>query len=94
MKSILTYVPRWSRCVSAVWRAVEIASSVEQCALYGYCRWSKLAGRLDLMCFWTNFSKHFKMIGGSATGLLSFKQVILFCLGIEKWGRQPGKVTD
>lgn len=30
-------------CVYAVWRAVDIASSVERCALYAYWCWSKLA---------------------------------------------------
>ncbi len=55
-----------SRCVRAGWRAVAMASSVEQLDLYA--NWKGFRGRADLMCCMTSRSKHFMRIGVSATG--------------------------
>ncbi len=46
----------------------EIASSVERFGRYANCSGSSVLGRLFLMLFMTNLSKHFIMIGVSAMG--------------------------
>ncbi len=68
MNSILTYESFLSRCVSAEWRAVAMASSVERLDLYANWKGSREGGRTDLMWCMTSRSKHFMRIGVSATG--------------------------
>ncbi len=68
MNSILTYGSFLSRCVRAGWRAVAMASSVERLDLYATGRGPGRGGRTDLMWCMTNRSKHFMIIGVSATG--------------------------
>ncbi|KAI3355618.1 hypothetical protein L3Q82_018442, partial [Scortum barcoo] len=51
------------RCVRAVWRAVEMASSVERLDRYANWKGSREGGRTDLMCFSTSRSKHFMRMG-------------------------------
>ncbi len=68
MNSILTYESFVSRWVRAGWRAEQIASSVDRLALYANWKGSRVGGRMDLMCDMTSRSKHFMMMGVSATG--------------------------
>ncbi len=68
MNSNLTCVSVLSRCVRAGWRAVAMASSVEQLDLYANWKGSRKGGRTALMCCMTSRSKHFMRIGVSATG--------------------------
>ncbi len=60
MNSNLTYESFLSRCVRAGWRA----------AVGPICKLEGVQGgrRTDLMCCMTSRSKHFMMIGVSATG--------------------------
>ena len=74
MNSILTYESFLSRWVSAGWRAEQIASSVDRFALYANWYGSRLGGRVDFMCDRTSRSKHFMIMGVSATGRLALKQ--------------------
>ncbi len=59
-----------------------IASSVERLLWYANCRGSSEAGSTEQMCSLTSFSKHLLKMGVRATGLQSFKHVILFFLGM------------
>ena len=68
MNSILTWESLFSRCVRAGWRAVAMASLVEQFHRYANWKGSREGGSTDLMCSMTNRSKHFMRIRVSATG--------------------------
>ncbi len=68
MNSILTYESFSSRCVRAGWRAVAMASSVEQLDLYANWKGYREGGGTNLMWCMTSRSKHFIRIGVSATG--------------------------
>ncbi len=46
------------------------------------CSWSSEAGSTEQMCSLTSFSKHLLKMGVRATGLQSFKHVILFFFGM------------
>ncbi len=59
-----------------------IASSVERLLWYANCSGSSEAGSTEQMCSLTSFSKHLLKMGVRATGLQSFKHVILFFLGM------------
>ncbi len=59
-----------------------IASSVERLLRYANCSGSSEAGSTEQMCSLTSFSKHLLKMGVRATGLQSFKHVILFFLGM------------
>ncbi len=60
-------------------RVKAIASSVER---YANCSGSSEAGSTEQMCSLTSFSKHLLKMGVRATGLQSFKHVILFFFGM------------
>ncbi len=64
-------------------RVKAIASSVERLLRYANCSGSSEAGSTEQMCSLTSFSKHLLKMGVRATGLQSFKHVILFFLGIK-----------
>lgn len=66
MNSILTYESFLSRWVSAGWRAEQIAS--DRFALYANWYRSRLGDWVVLLCDKTSHSKHFLIIGVSATG--------------------------
>ena len=68
MNSILTYESFFSRCVSAEWRVVEMASSVDRLDRYANWTGSREGGRADVMGCMTSRSKHFMRMGVSATG--------------------------
>ncbi len=70
---------RWER---AVCRVKAIASSVERLLRYANCSGSSEAGSTEQMCSLTSFSKHLLKMGVRATGLQSFKHVILFFFGM------------
>ncbi len=59
-------------------RVKAIASSVERLLRYANCSGSSEAGSTEQMCSLTSFSKHLLKMGVRATGLQSFKHVILF----------------
>ncbi len=59
-----------------------IASSVERLLRYANCSGSSEAGSTEQMCSLTSFSKHLLKMGVRATGLQSFKHVILFFFGM------------
>ncbi len=63
-------------------RVKAIASSVEQLLRYANCSGSSEAGSTEQMCSLTSFSKHLLKMGVRATGLQSFKHVILFLFGM------------
>ncbi len=63
-------------------RVKAIASSVERLLLYANCSGSSEAGSTEQMCSLTSFSKHLLKMGVRATGLQSFKHVILFFFGM------------
>ncbi len=63
-------------------RVKAIASSVERLLRYANCSGSSEAGSTEQMRSLTSFSKHLLKMGVRATGLQSFKHVILFFLGI------------
>ncbi len=65
---------RWER---AVCRVKAIALSVEWLLRYANCSGSSEAGSTEQMCSLTSFSKHLLKMGVRATGLQSFKHVIL-----------------
>ncbi len=62
-------------------RVKAIASSVERLLRYANCSGSSEAGSTEQMCSLTSFSKHLLKMGVRATGLQSFKHVILFFNG-------------
>ncbi len=89
---------RWER---AVCRVKAIASSVERLLRYANCSGSSEAGSTEQMCSLTSFSKHLLKMGVRATGLQSFKHVILFFFGMgtmvdffEAWGNHRQRGTD
>ncbi len=59
-----------------------IASSVERLLRYANCSGSSEAGSTEQMCSLTSFSKHLLKMDVRATGLHSFKHVILFFFGM------------
>ncbi len=61
----------------------EIVSSVERLLRYANCSESSEAGSTEQMLSLMSFSKHLLKMGVRATGLQSFKHVILFlfCMG-------------
>ncbi len=59
-----------------------IASSVERFLRYANCSGSSEAGSTEQMWSLMSFSKHLLKMGVRATGLQSFKHVILFFLGM------------
>ncbi len=59
-----------------------IASSVERLLRYANCSGSSEAGSTEQMCALTSFSKHLLKMGVRATGLQSFKHLILFFFGM------------
>ncbi len=59
-----------------------IASSVEWLLRYANCRGSSEAGSTEQMYSLMSFSKHLLKMGVRATGLQSFKHVILFFFGM------------
>ncbi len=59
-------------------RVKAMASSVERLLRYANCSGSSEAGSTEQMCSLTSFSKHLLKMGVRATGLQSFKHVILF----------------
>ncbi len=63
-------------------RVKVIASSVERLLRYANCSGSSEAGSTEQMCSLTSFSKHLLKMGVRATGLQSFKHVILFFFGM------------
>ncbi len=63
-------------------RVKVIASPVEQLLRYSNCSGSSEAGSTEQMCSLTSFLKHLLKMGVRATGLQSFKHVILFFLGM------------
>ncbi len=63
-------------------RVKAIASSVERLLRYANCSGSSEAGSTEQMCSLTSFSKHLLKMGVRATGLQSFKHVILFFFGM------------
>ncbi len=63
-------------------RVKAIASSVERLLRYANCSGSSEAGSTEQMCSLTSFSKHLLKMGVRATGLQSFKHVILFFIGM------------
>ncbi len=63
-------------------RVKAIASSVERLLRYSNCSGSSEAGSTEQMCSLTSFSKHLLKMGVRATGLQSFKHVILFFFGM------------
>ncbi len=63
-------------------RAKAMASSVERLLRYANCSGSSEAGSTEQMCSLTSFSKHLLKMGVRATGLQSFKHVILFFFGM------------
>ncbi len=63
-------------------RVKAIASSVERLLRYANCSGSSEAGSTEQMCSLTSFSKHGLKMGVRATGLQSFKHVILFFFGM------------
>ncbi len=63
-------------------RVKAIASSVERLLQYANCSGSSEAGSTEQMCSLTSFSKHLLKMGVRATGLQSFKHVILFFFGM------------
>ncbi len=63
-------------------RVKAIASSVERLLRYANCSGSSEAGSTEQMCCLTSFSKHLLKMGVRATGLQSFKHVILFFFGM------------
>ncbi len=63
-------------------RVKAIASSVEWLLWYANFSGSSEAGSIEQMCSLTSFSKHLLKMGVRATGLQSFKHVILFFLGM------------
>ncbi len=63
-------------------RMKAIASSVERLLRYANCSGSSEAGSTEQMCSLTSFSKHLLKMGVRATGLQSFKHVILFFFGM------------
>ncbi len=63
-------------------RVKAIASSVERLLRYANCSRSSEAGSTEQMCSLTSFSKHLLKMGVRATGLQSFKHVILFFYGM------------
>ncbi len=63
-------------------RVKAIALSVERLLRYANCSGSSEAGSTEQMCSLTSFSKHLLKMGVRATGLQSFKYVILFLLGM------------
>ncbi len=65
-------------------RVKAIASSVERLLRYANCSGSSEAGSTEQMCSLTSLSKHLLKMGIRATGLQSFKHVILFFLGMGK----------
>ncbi len=65
-------------------RVKAIASSVERLLQYANCSGSSEAGSTEQMCSLTSFSKHLLKMGVRATGLESFKHVILFFFGMGK----------
>ena len=58
----------------AGWRAAQITSSVDRLARCANWKGSRVGGRMDLLCDMTSLSKHFTMMGVSATGRQSLKQ--------------------
>ncbi len=63
-------------------RVKAIASSVERFLRYANCSGSSEAGSTEQMWSLMSFSKHLLKMGVRATGLQSFKHVILFFLGM------------
>ncbi len=63
-------------------RAKAISSSVERLLRYANSSGSSEAGSTEQMCSLTSFSKHLLNVGVRATGLQSFKHVILFFFGM------------
>ncbi len=63
-------------------RVKAIASSVERLLRYANCSGSSEAGSTEQMWSLMSFSKHLLKMGVKATGLQSFKHVILFFLGM------------
>ncbi len=63
-------------------RVKALASSVERLLRYAICSGSSEAGSTEQMCSLTSFSKHLLKMGVRATGLQSFKHVILFFFGM------------
>ncbi len=63
-------------------RVKAIASSVERLMRYANCSGSSEAGSTEQMCSLTSFSKHLLKMGVRATGLQSFKHVLLFFFGM------------
>ncbi len=61
------------------------ASSVERFLRYANCSGSSEAGSTEQMWSLMSFSKHLLKMGVRATGLQSFKHVILFCSGMGKY---------
>ncbi len=75
--SIRTWVFLSSRCSRLRWRAEEMASYVEQFGWYANWNGSSDGGSLEMMWSFTTLSKHFIMMGVSATGRRSFRLVVL-----------------
>ncbi len=63
-------------------RVKAIASSVERLLRYANCSGSSEAGSTEQMCSLTSFSKHLMKMGVRATGLQSFKHVLLLFFGM------------
>ncbi len=70
-------------------RVKAIASSVERLLRYANCSGSSEAGSTEQMCSLTSFSKHLLKMGVRATGLQSFKHVILLTQYVCSLGIDP-----